>query len=359
MEFDQVEKLLIFRIGSIGDTVVALPCFHLIRRTFPKANITLLSNAPILSNAAPVFSVLGQDNRFVDDIIIYTSFSSNPLAFLKLILRLRKSKISSLVYLMPSRTSKQLKRDKLFFSLAGITQILCMPENNDQAYPRIEASTNLIEPEARRLCRSTSILGEINLHDHLQWDLCFNSDEINKGKTLASKIPSPFLAVHIGAHLAGAKKSKDWGLERWSELILKLRDQSNVRGLMIIGSSEDSERSQALVNIWGKGAISYCGQLTPRESASALLHAKLFCGHDSGPLHLSSCVGIPTIGLFGDHNKPKEWHPIGPHVKVIHETRGIDKITVDMVLEIMGEIWDDPNSNFDRNKKNKHVVCLD
>ena len=33
--------------------------------------------------------------------------------------------------------------------------------------------------------------------------------------------------------------------------------------------------------------------------------ARLFVGHDSGPMHLASVVGIPCVAMFGDFNPPK------------------------------------------------------
>src|SRR5690606_18827534 len=38
-------NILVFRIGHLGDTLVSLPAFWAIRNTYPKAKLTLLSNA--------------------------------------------------------------------------------------------------------------------------------------------------------------------------------------------------------------------------------------------------------------------------------------------------------------------------
>ncbi len=40
------KRVLIYRLGSIGDTVVALPCFKLIARVFPEAERCVLANFP-------------------------------------------------------------------------------------------------------------------------------------------------------------------------------------------------------------------------------------------------------------------------------------------------------------------------
>jgi hypothetical protein len=40
----------------------------------------------------------------------------------------------------------------------------------------------------------------------------------------------------------------------------------------------------------------------------------------------------PRSWPFGSHNSPKKWHPLGSHVRVIHEVRGMEAITVEQVL---------------------------
>ena len=56
-----MKTVLIFRLGSLGDTVVALPCFHKIAKSFPEARRIVLTNVPVASNAAPLLQVLDGD----------------------------------------------------------------------------------------------------------------------------------------------------------------------------------------------------------------------------------------------------------------------------------------------------------
>ena len=39
------KNILVMRIGHLGDTLVALPAFWVLRKAFPDAKITLLSNS--------------------------------------------------------------------------------------------------------------------------------------------------------------------------------------------------------------------------------------------------------------------------------------------------------------------------
>lgn len=55
-----IRKVLIYRLGSLGDTVVALPCYHLLARTFPQAERVLLTNFPVNAKAPASAAVLGE-----------------------------------------------------------------------------------------------------------------------------------------------------------------------------------------------------------------------------------------------------------------------------------------------------------
>ena len=56
-------RILIYRLGSLGDTVVALPCFRLIRSHYPEAEITVLTNIPVSGKAAPLKACLLYTSR--------------------------------------------------------------------------------------------------------------------------------------------------------------------------------------------------------------------------------------------------------------------------------------------------------
>jgi ADP-heptose:LPS heptosyltransferase len=222
-----------------------------------------------------------------------------------------------------------IKRESLFFRGAGFRRILCVPINEDFRLPRVYGNNQEVEPEASRLARCFATLGPIALNDPAYWDLRFTEAEICAGDRLSASLPNPFLVIHTG----GKETSKDWGFDRWVLFLRQFKQRSGVAGLAVVGAQDDYSRANSLVQVWGNGAVNLCGGPSPREVAALLAKAQLFIGHDSGPLHLTQCVRTPALGLFGSYNRPKQWHPIGTHVHVIHELRGIDAITVESVLQ--------------------------
>lgn len=332
------ETLILFRIGSIGDTVVALPGFHAVRRAFPNARIALLTNVPSSNKAAPLIQVLGADTGLVDTVVEYTSGLRNPFEALQLIRRLRAAGAERMIYMMPVRGSLALLRDQLFFRLAGIRKIHCLPTAPAIRVSEVDAETGIVEPEASRLVRALAELGPIDLDDPAMWDLRLSVAERATGDTAVEGAQERFLAVNMG----GKVKEKDWGFDSWAELVTRFRDTTGAAGLVIVGAPDERERAERLIAAWGVGGVNLCGALSPRESAAALARARLFIGHDSGPLHLAASVGTAALGLFGDYNAPKQWHPFGRNVQVIHEMNGMEAIPVATVLKKAVDMWAAP-----------------
>jgi ADP-heptose:LPS heptosyltransferase len=191
---------------------------------------------------------------------------------------------------------------------------------------RIEPLTGFLEPEALRLTRCLAEdLGHIDVDDPAAWNLHLTGDEhAMAARALAPLHGIEFVAINMG----GKDAQKDWGEANWHALLTELARDMGHMGLVLIGASVDHPRAESMKGDWPSVVLNLCGALSPRESAAALTRARLFIGHDSGPLHLSAALGIPSLGLFGDFNRPRKWHPIGTNVLVIHEMRGIDAILV-------------------------------
>jgi hypothetical protein len=132
--------------------------------------------------------------------------------------------------------------------------------------------------------------------------------------------------------MGGKQIINDWGFSNWQALFFLLKLKYSNYGLLAVGADSDFESAQRLLDEWPGPSVNACGKLSPRESAAAMEKATLFIGHDSGPLHLASSMGVSTIGLFGNNNPRGKWHPYSKFSKIIHNMDGILKITVQEVL---------------------------
>lgn len=301
-----MKKVLIYRLGSLGDTVFALPCFHLIERSFPQAERVLLTNFPVNAKAPAAAAVL-DGSGLVHSYMSYTVGMRKISQVLRLALAIRRFRPDLLVYLTVPRGAKAVKRDAAFFRFCGIRRIIGLPIG-DLAVKEYYPETGLWEREASRLLRCMRPLGEVDVDDLRNWDLRLTSTEIAK----ASELLAPFAARPIIACGPGTKQqSKDWGKEKWRELLGRLSAKFPGHALALIGAEEESATADFASALWNGPRLNFCGQLTPRESAAVIRHACLFLGPDSGPMHLAAAYGVPCAIPFSSIDHPGCAFPIG------------------------------------------------
>src|SRR5277367_2795104 len=95
-------NIVIYRLGSLGDTVIALPCFHLIRKTYPRAKIVLLTNQPVSGKAAPAM-VIVENSGLCDEAISYPVGSRNTVELQNIRRMIRQLQPEALYNLAASR----------------------------------------------------------------------------------------------------------------------------------------------------------------------------------------------------------------------------------------------------------------
>lgn len=311
-------KILVYRLGSLGDTIMALPCFHFIKDKFANSEVTLLTNKPISSKAAPLEAILGKNSFFFNNSINYPLGTRNPFLLLKIILIIRYRQIDTLINLSAARTKKTTLRDKIFFRMAGIKHFYGFPTEDRDFEVVVDPQNGFFEWEASRLARRLSSLGNINLASSNNWDLMLSTNELTEASNILQKLPSqPILVISAGTKM----QSKDWGEDNWIELISSLSSKLKSYTLIAIGAFEERDISDKCLNGWEGDKINLCGHISPRVSAAILSKAKIFVGHDSGPMHLAGSVGTPIVAIFSGINKPKQWYPRGDNNRIIyHET---------------------------------------
>jgi ADP-heptose:LPS heptosyltransferase len=331
------ERVVIYRLGSLGDTIVALPCFHAVARMFPDAERIVLTNFAVTSVAAPLEAVLGHGG-LVSRYIAYPVGARALHELRTLRSRLLALGADTLVYLAANRGLVPTWRDLAFFKLCGFSRIIGLSPARDLRENRIDPHTGIVEPECERLARTLAGTVRIDLTDAGAWDLMLDSDERAAGAGFAARFEGrPFIAIHSG----GKVIEKAWGEANWRALLKELAASHGDHGLLLLGAGEDAARYAAVTAAWPGRVVDGCGALTIRQCAAVLHHARLFIGHDSGPLHLASISGVRCVGLFGSYNAPRKWHPyVGTH-RIIHRVAGISTIAVREVAAAARALLDD------------------
>lgn len=317
-----VDTILIFRIGSLGDTVVALPCFHQIARTFASSRRIVITDVPASTKVAPLEHVLS-NSGLIDGVIYFPSGNRTLRDFLNLRARIQETKSTTLIY-VADRDLFSTLRDICFFRLCGLREIIGAPFSRDLRLMRIDPESGYTEREAERLARCLQPIGHIDLNDSAFWDLRLQPSEINAAeRELVTLNGLEYFVISLG----GKVQNKDWGDKNWSTLVRLMGTELSNFAIVFIGSADEFGRCDRLSATWPGKTLNLCGRLMPRESAAAMRRAALFIGHDNGPMHLAAATGIPCVSMFGNFNVPRSWHPFGKNHRIIHNMQGVQEIS--------------------------------
>ena len=287
-------KILIFRIGEIGDSVVAIPVFRKILTIFDNAEFHLLSNQ---KSSDVILDLTSSKNTF-NKIYSISSFKNN----INLLRSLRSENYDYLYYIMPQRSFYQLVRDKIFFFLTNIPNKYGLGFDCQKRHP---SKSGMYESEMNRLYRS--IFNEnINAHiiqkyyylPPLESIECLSKNAFNIAITLKSK-----------------DKVKNWPLENWVDLIKLLNKRiKNVNFIFIGGENDNLYVSSVVIRSGINNYRNYAGKLSILKSASIINSADFYIGLDNGPSHIASILKKNMISIFSSRNLPGEWYPYNSKV---------------------------------------------
>ena len=324
MAANKIRRVLLYRLGSLGDMLVAVPSLHLVARAFPDAERRMLTNVPVHAKAPPAAAIL-ENSGLVHGYMRYAVGTRSLKELASLWWAIFRWRPEVLVYLAGPRGVQNARRDAAFFRLCGVKRLVGVPLTEDMQQnfygdPTGDLWEGNLEPEAARLTRCIAELGDARLDDAASWDLGLTDSEKQRA---AEAIGPDALALQPIAVSVGTKvQAKDWGRDNWRALLTAIAAAFPGRALLLAGAPEESEASEFAAEGWrangGGPVVNLCGKLTPRESAAAFARAELFVGHDSGPMHLSAAVGTPVVAIFAARNIPRQWFPFGSRHRVLY-----------------------------------------
>ena len=93
---------------------------------------------------------------------------------------------------------------------------------------------------------------------------------------------------------------KRWSAEKWKKLICSLLEKFPKANCVLLGGNKDQILCmQVLVGLPANRVMNLAGKTSILQLESILDSLDFVIGNDSGGMHLSNALGIPTVGLFG------------------------------------------------------------
>jgi heptosyltransferase III len=258
----------VIRPGALGDTILTIPLLHTLKRTHPRARITLFGSRAYEELVPESFSFKAIDDReslwlFQNGVVESSQITEKPDAAY-VILKHPESVILNL-------------------EAIGVQNIF-------QANPTPAPGKHLVE----------------SLHEQLGLPLPDRCPFLRKSEMSERK---HFVWAHPGS--GGLKKMVP--VNMFSEISRIIREKFRCDLVITLGEADLEIKSNAQWTPWLSECHPTVIENRPLKELSIMLHnSRLYIGNDSGISHLAAGLGIQSI-LFFTETDPIQWAPWVPH----------------------------------------------
>ena len=279
-----MRRILVIRLGALGDFVLSFGPFAAIRAKHPDAEITLLTTPPFaaLAKRAPWFDRVEIDAR---------PSWWNPFGVLRLARRLR-----GYDFVYDLQTSR---RSSLYFRLAG------RPPWSGIAAKCTHPHDNPLRDVMHTRERQREQLEMAGITDFPTPELGWLDRPL--ANPSVAGLPHPYALLVPGA--SPQRRRKRWPAECYGALAAILVQ----RGLtpVITGTSADTKLA-AIIRDACPQAMDLTGRTDLADLFSLARGAAVAIGNDTGPMHLAALAGCPAVVLFSADSDPALTAPRGP-----------------------------------------------
>lgn len=283
----QPKKILILRLGALGDLIFLLPAVALLRQSFPDAEIHWLVKKPYRS-------LLKQCSAITQ----LHSFGGGLKGILKAGRELRaegfdwvldyhanlRSGVISLMTRVPDRVGFAKPFNK---------------EGNSLFNPhRVSPDSLRVHKVDRNLFLTRSLPG-VSQQAHPRPELHEEPESRAFVEAALEGLPRPIVVMHTGVSAKG--EIKRFPESRFIDAARLFKEQSEGSLVFIWGSDSELQQVRRIQKESGLGARALVTdkRLNFPELISLYKRASVFVGVDSGPMHLANVMALPVLAIYG------------------------------------------------------------
>ena len=293
IDWSSVNRVLVVRLRSIGDTVLATPSLIALKKFLPNAYVDILLEdwvAPVLDGFDAVDNVLTVGKSFSER--VGTAFAVRRRKY-DVVFNLHGGSTSTfLTYATGARHRvgySNYRYSFLYTDLLSSSSDFWKKEFTHSAEQQLALLGHAgvpVEPAPfSRLCIDPA--SERSLYAKLA-HLKFDPDE-------------RFAVIHPLA----AFDSKRWSPEKFAEVIGELAKRG-VKSIAV-GSTQEKAELESLKTLC-KVPFSVSGDINLPETTALLARSSLFVGNDSGIAHMAAAMKVPSVVIFGSMDR-NHWYP--------------------------------------------------
>jgi heptosyltransferase-2 len=290
------KKIAILGLKRIGDAIYTLPLMEALKQQGKTSHITVFTE--------PQVAAIYQANPFVDNIQVFrkSDFWRQTLAQLKsesfdvCIVLHNAFKYALLPFLarIPVRVG-YIKEGRGWL----LTHKLPLPTSVTHRLEHNARLGDLLDIDARGLLPQ----------------IYFADEEAEKSQALLKHlglIAGGYVVMVVGS----ISPTRRWFHDRFAEVVKRIAIELKLT-VIIVGGPDDVEAGESVMHLSGGLARNLAGRTSLRETIWLMRSAVAMVTNDTGPMHVASAIGIPTITWYGAANED-EIAPPSPHTTILN-----------------------------------------
>jgi heptosyltransferase-2 len=309
LKLENIKRIVVRGTNWIGDAMMTLPALRELRRLFPAAHITLATRS--------LASGLFEDSDFLDEQLIYDRRGLGSVV--KQIREWRRRRFDLAVLFQNSFEAALLASAarvpiRIGYATEGRGVLLSNPVH----LPAWRNSThevfyylNIVAEIERCFGGKTTILQRdpdctLSVSDNRKAE----AREILRANRVSDGYP--IIALCPGSTNSRAKR---WPAERYALLADRLIAECGAE-VLLIGSAAEADVSLAVGGLMRQKPIMLTGKTDLPQAVAVLSLVDLIVTNDTGPAHIASALGCPTLVIFGPTN-PLTTRPFSPVAEIV------------------------------------------
>lgn len=292
-DWQAVEKVLVVRLRSIGDTVLSTPSLFALKRFLPNASVDILLEdwvAPVLDGFP-----------YIDNVI--TLERKNTTARARVARRLRAHRYDVVYNLHGGTTATLLTR-----ATGARHRVGYRTYQYARLHNHLSPSSSSLwgQDKTHSVEQQLALLGwtGVPVSDRPATRLAVTDEAAaaTAGRLQASGLTdAPFAVIHPAAAFA----TKQWAADKFGRVADELARRD--LGVVAITTPEETEIVDELKRTSSAEVTAFTDLSLP-EITALLARARLFVGNDSGIAHIAAAVATPAVVIFGSSNIA-HWRP--------------------------------------------------
>lgn len=290
-DLSNINKILVFKIGALGDVLMTTPFLMALRKRFPKAQIDYWvgkAYSGVLEGNKNINRVVGFDDRIF--------YKKNIFKAMNLLKEIKKENYD-IAFILDKSDAINL------FIYKTKIPIRVGFDRYGEGYPNTINAVygHFLKHEIEYYLDLAYAVGakkELNLNI----DLSLSKEDEKFAESALKGIKNPIAIIPGGAHNPGVGDDpvRRWPADKFIELINRLPGKYSI--ILMGKGKSDVDLNNYVASRLTMNVLDFTDRTSIKQTAALLKRCRYVICNDSGPMHMASAVNKHVISLWGASN---------------------------------------------------------